>query len=282
MRGWFTGMLGISVAWTLMAADARPEFEAASLKKAWPGDALIVQGGPGSQSPTLFRYQPANLVTLMYRAYGLPPSQISGPEWIYKDQFAVTARVPPKASQAQFNLMLQRFLEERFHIALHKERRKITGFELRLAKGGPKLRPFADDPNAPPPSEAIPNGKFDKARFSVLPPGSAGLIYSGDPSTIRAAFHTKMTHFVTQLGGMVMLATGDPMLRVVDKTGLQGKFDFTLAFSRYVKEGTTVEPSPAPDIFTALKEQLGLTLAQTKIDAEFIVIDKINRTPEED
>jgi uncharacterized protein (TIGR03435 family) len=99
---------------------------------------------------------------------------------------------------------------------------------------------------------------------------------------------------------------------VSDLTGLTAKYDFTLTFSTEGMApagpmgqgagGVTVsvappapaggsggaEPAslpdadtPAPDIFRALKEQLGLTLEPKKGPVELIVIDHIEKTPTE-
>jgi uncharacterized protein (TIGR03435 family) len=67
---------------------------------------------------------------------------------------------------------------------------------------------------------------------------------------------------------------------VVDKTGLTGRYDFSLEYAlertgRGVVEGR--EPAPDPDglpsIFTAVQEQLGLKLEPQKGPIAFIVVD---------
>jgi bla regulator protein blaR1 len=74
---------------------------------------------------------------------------------------------------------------------------------------------------------------------------------------------------------------------VVDKTGLTGRYDFSL---EYAPEeggpppaggaGGAPPPPPAdsgPSIFTALQEQLGLKLESTKGPVDVIVIDHIEK-----
>ncbi len=67
---------------------------------------------------------------------------------------------------------------------------------------------------------------------------------------------------------------------VLDKTGLTGKYDFTL---QYVPEQIAVTPaadasdSSDTSIFKALQEQLGLKLESGKAPIEIIVIDHIER-----
>ena len=65
---------------------------------------------------------------------------------------------------------------------------------------------------------------------------------------------------------------------VVDKTGLDGIFEFTLRYSTQPLGGS---PDEAPSIFTALQEQLGLKLESTKGSVEVLVIDSVERpTPD--
>jgi uncharacterized protein (TIGR03435 family) len=65
---------------------------------------------------------------------------------------------------------------------------------------------------------------------------------------------------------------------VLDQTGLTGNFDFELTWSgdqtfSAGKGGTTTETSAAPELFTAIQEQLGLRLEIRKAPMETLVID---------
>ena len=78
---------------------------------------------------------------------------------------------------------------------------------------------------------------------------------------------------------------------VLDKTGLAGKYDFTIAFSPDQSQtqspstgggaiGSTVtvaSDSPAPTLITAVEERLGLKLRSGKGPVEIIVIDYVER-----
>ena len=61
--------------------------------------------------------------------------------------------------------------------------------------------------------------------------------------------------------------------RVVDQTGLDGRYRFRLRYSR------PNQPSAddAPDIATALREQLGLRLVSTKTMINVLVVDRLER-----
>jgi uncharacterized protein (TIGR03435 family) len=72
---------------------------------------------------------------------------------------------------------------------------------------------------------------------------------------------------------------------VVDRTGLQGRFDFTLNWtpdeSQFRGMGVQVPPPPPdaklPGLFTAIQEQLGLKLDSTNAPAEVIIIDRVEK-----
>jgi uncharacterized protein (TIGR03435 family) len=55
--------------------------------------------------------------------------------------------------------------------------------------------------------------------------------------------------------------------RVLDRTGLEGRYDFELQWSDV-------------SIFTALQEQLGLKLEPTKGPVDVVVIDRVERPTE--
>ena len=85
--------------------------------------------------------------------------------------------------------------------------------------------------------------------------------------------------------------TGRP---VVNQTGLQGLYDFTLKWTPGEGEGLMMGgppgPPPAgappppdangPTIFTALQEQLGLKLESQKAPMDTVVIDHVERPSE--
>jgi uncharacterized protein (TIGR03435 family) len=76
--------------------------------------------------------------------------------------------------------------------------------------------------------------------------------------------------------------------RVIDKTGLAGKYDFELKWdpsgdsAAQIRSTQTTEvalpaDSDIPSIFSALKEQLGLRLESGKGPVEVLVIDHVER-----
>ena len=75
---------------------------------------------------------------------------------------------------------------------------------------------------------------------------------------------------------------------VVDRTGLQGRFDFTINWTpdesqfrsmgvRIPPPSATPDPNAPPGLFTAIQEQLGLRLDPTNAPVEVIVIDRVEK-----
>jgi uncharacterized protein (TIGR03435 family) len=283
-------------------ADTRPVFEAASVKPAGPfvptPNLVFMRGGPGSDDPGQIAWTRVTLTTVLTRAYEVSRDQISGPDWLNTEMYSIVAKIPRNTTSHQFDLMLQDLLAKRFHLTLHHATRDFPAYDLVVASGGPKMKPWRPDANAvtvPPASATFPHG-LDKGGFPVLPPGATtlttirnGVVYSTNRST--------MAGFAAQLGGMVNLSDGSSSAtpRVVDKTGLTGKFDFRLEFAMSVmplsgERGDQPPPdesgasdlagSGGPTLFTALEKQLGLRLQKgKKASLDLLVIDHVDKVP---
>jgi uncharacterized protein (TIGR03435 family) len=72
---------------------------------------------------------------------------------------------------------------------------------------------------------------------------------------------------------------------VVDKTGLDGRWDFTLKWTpddRHFPDAPESMRHPAddanpwPPLFTAMQEQLGLKLEAQKADVKVLVVDHVD------
>ena len=86
----------------------------------------------------------------------------------------------------------------------------------------------------------------------------------------------------TTLSDLTMLLARLPAVRrrVLDRTGLTGRFDFDLEWTPFVPPGTAttgVPPDAGPTLFTALQEQLGLRLESTRETVPVLVIDSVNQ-----
>jgi uncharacterized protein (TIGR03435 family) len=286
---------------------AGPSFEVASVKLApplSPDKPIMVgmRGGPGTNDPGRATYNSLSLKQLLQNAYGLKPYQISGPAWLETERYDVVAKVPEGATKEQFAVMLQNLLVERFGLKFHREMKELPLYELAVAKNGSKLKPAAPAPSGAP-DAAPPVGPppIGKDGFPQLPPGRPNMIMMARPGQMRmAATMQPMDRIADMLGNQLGTA-------VVDKTGLTGKYDFTLEFALDPGKGLlpglppppppppggggdggppravgfATDPSDAPSLINAVQEQLGLRLEKKKGPLELMVVDRAEKTPTE-
>jgi uncharacterized protein (TIGR03435 family) len=289
-------------------------FDAASVKSAGrkfgPGGCCQMNGGPGTSDPGRISYN-QNLLFILTTAWGVPADQLAGSEWLRdfsgQDSYAITATMPADTTREQFQKMLQNLLIERFQIKLHHETRNFPGYELVVAPGGRKFKETTQDPSVIPGPPGIPQRKPDGSY--KLPPGPQSVSSIG-PGTFRAQYQAKsMTEFVSNLGPTVGFARGLASIpeqpRVLDKTGLTAKYDFTVEFDcrgcaglpaaaraslpllagRGGGDGASAGNGPdagsgLPDIFAAFQKQLGLKLVKVKdIPLDVVVFDRIEKIP---
>jgi len=228
------------------AVALQPEFEAVSIHMVDPHTAEDPSRSSMSSFPTnLFTMTSAPLTFLIQFAYKIDRQEyISAmPGWMESQEYDVSAKVEgdQQLTLEQMRPMLQRLLEQRFHLVFHRETRTTSGFELIVAKGGPNLQ-------------------LSKA--------------NSKPSAQMLLNHLDATHMDTgHFAGVLAHRAGQP---VVDKTGLTGIYDFTLSYSPANDPNSSL-----PDFFTALQEQLGLKLESHKVPVEFLVIDHVDRIPTE-
>ncbi|HVW08308.1 MAG TPA: TIGR03435 family protein, partial [Bryobacteraceae bacterium] len=207
----------------------------------------------------------------------------------YEDHFTITATLSKTATRAELKEMLQGLLRDRFHLAAHHETRLFPGYELRVGSHGPKMKEWVRDPNAewrkaPPPDQGFPQ----------LPPTVIGGISapsSPEDHAIRATYRQTMGDFAKALGRVIGSVTGTSggafAPEVVDKTGLEGIYEFRLEYDGSALSGAAATdgpstPSGAPNLFTAIENQLGLRLVKSEgVPVDVLVIDHIDKRPTE-
>jgi uncharacterized protein (TIGR03435 family) len=217
--------------------------------------------------------------------------------------------MPPDTTKEQFNRMLQNLLIERFHLVYHRETRSFPGYALVIDKDGPKIR------EVKPGTEGDPGQPADvRATFSA-PRGSDGFPEVPGPRTIsiggtggqtRTKYQERtMAEFISNLGFLIGSSQGRGVLdgflqpRVIDKTGLAGKYTFILEYHSAgmanlqgsmpfrtdadpggASQPGASDPDGSPNIFTAIQKQLGLRLDKTAdVPTEVIVVESVDKTP---
>jgi uncharacterized protein (TIGR03435 family) len=231
---------------------------------------------PGNLRTGCFPLHDANGRGLIRGAYAPNPfSPIrGGPSWIRSAAYEIHAKAEGEPSvRTMTGPMMRALLEEYFRLKVHKQMAKGPVFHLKVARGGSKLRPFVEGSCTP----------QDRNASSPLPPGQRyceNNMSGASPASIQTEGAT-----LDDFSGMLTAILGRP---VINKTGMNGRFDMRIEFSR---DGTTlarrrsVESADEPDlasesadsIFSVLQEKLGLKLESAKGQVETLVIDHVER-----
>ena len=165
-------------------AETSPSFEVASVKPAAPitGNFIRVgmRGGPGTPDPGQITYTNVTVKNVLTIAYGVKSFQISGPGWLDSERYDIVAKLPRGATKAEFMVMLQNLLAERFKLTLHREKKELPMYALVVGKNGPKLKESVDGPapkeGGPVDGPAATMGRvtMGKDGFPAMPPASGG------------------------------------------------------------------------------------------------------------
>jgi uncharacterized protein (TIGR03435 family) len=241
-----------------MAADAPITFEVATIKPSNPdtpmGKLFTVKGRQVLTINT-------TAVDLIAFAYGVHARQISGgPEWMRAEKYDVTGQPDAQGvpNERQLRGMVQKLLEDRFTLTIHRETKELGVYAITIGTGGPKL-----------------------ARNETNPDGLPSLLFRG--LGVLPAVNASMADFA----GVMQTAVLDRP--VVDRTGLPGRYDFTLTWtadeSQFAALGVRVpppsgDPNAPPGLFTAIQEQLGLKLESTNAPVSVLVVDRVEKPSE--
>ena len=204
----------------------------------------------------------ATLRALVRAAYAVEDFQVEGgPSWAASQRFEIVATAAPGVSGTDMWPMLRTLLEDRFGLKARIVRRDMSAFSLVRARGdgalGPDLKRSSADCSAPRGCGVAPFGR--NGGFAMRATGQSLAV---------------LTRLVSQ-------ALGEPVL---DRTGLDGLYDFELAFdtsdlapraaqSGLLPPGVAAAPSDNPPLATALQEQLGLKLERQRASIEVVVIE---------
>ena len=266
-------------------------FEAASIKP-FPPDALLnmsgCTGGPGGGDPARITCEHTSLKMLFMRAYQVKAQEIAGPAWLDTEFFNIEAKLPEGATRDQAPAMFRALLAERFGVVVHREPRMLPGYALAVAPGGLKIKEAA--PAAAPAAEEEPRrGPPPTGRdgFPVLRPS---LLASG-PVTLFRNGRARLQGSAMTLQQLADSLAGQLDQVIVNETGLSGKYEMTLYWTprvgemgaRPVAAAAPAEDASVPDadLYTAVKQQLGLVLVSKKIQRDTVVIDKAEKVPTE-
>jgi uncharacterized protein (TIGR03435 family) len=221
-------------------------------------DVASIRPNPDRSDPS-FAVNPGGLIyarvslsDCIEAAYGVKPYQISGPEWLRRENFDITAKAEGNHSRDELMRMLQTLLADRFKLALHHEQKEQPVYALVPGRNGPKLRPAEGE------------GQFS------MGPAAGGIGFQ----------KTSMSDFAGRFLSVIPMI-GRPVL---DKTGLPGLYDFTLQLNPTANgDAGAIKRAAAEEgfsLFVYALDQLGLRLESEKAAIDFLVVDHVERPSE--
>ena len=281
---WLASLVGVAVTASAQVATqgpSGPTFDVVSIKRV---NELRQTGG--------MRILPDGTVMMMNGPIGslvnaaspvpiTPRDIVGGPDWLWRELYDVTVKPPEGLTREQraemIPMMWRAMFADRMKLVAHIEQREKDAFALVLARSdgrlGPDLKPSTLDctrpngtaPTPPPTSPPSLQERENRCGLSM----SGGQWVSGGVT---------LDQFARNISGM---AGGE----VENRTGLTGLYSVKLNFSVQRSRGATRDPNAAfddaPEIFSALQEQLGLKLQRgEKKSTPVFIIDSIERPSE--
>jgi uncharacterized protein (TIGR03435 family) len=179
---------------------------------------------------------------ILRQAYNLEHYQISGgPPWLGADHFDIEAKAEGDPSKEEMWAMLRTLLADRFQLKVRLETKEENIYALVVAKDGLKLKP--------------PTG--ERSYISLMrydPPTEPGVHYALVGK--KASLGLIAQHIGQQMGRPVM-----------DRTGIEGEFDFKVDFA------IDDNPESGVPLPTAIQPELGLKLESTKGPVPSLVVE---------
>ena len=271
-------------------------FAVVSIRPAPPGPSRITDPLDGD-GITIENSTMIEIVRWNFNKPSLREKQVQGiPDWFTTDNYEIHAKVADsdvapwqKLSDGTRRLVFRKMLVERFKFAWHFTDIDSPVYNLVVDKGGLKIKEAK-------PGEVSPyNSKTDyplNLHSTEVPYKGSGIAMAPAPDgyPMFVMQQLNMSSFAKNL------LTSAAERQVIDKTGLTGAYNFTLIYTGNLPGDSLLAPdvpgvdrsydasveaySKRPDLFTALKEQLGLKLESARGPVETMVVDHIERPSE--
>jgi len=222
--------------------DTRLAYEAASVKLDTSGSGH--SGSDASKGQIVITN--LTLQRLIERAYNVKPTQVSGPGWLGDVHVDIVAKFPPDTKDSDHPAMLRTLLEDRFHLAVHRETKELPGYALVAAKGGFKLKPVdADDDDT----------RHQGGRIQTLSAKGTSMATLAD---LVSRYPQHSGHRQNQRRGRLQLRSALVHRRLASR-----------------------DRRPAAGAARGSSGSLGLRLQAQKVPVEMIVVDHVERVPTE-
>jgi uncharacterized protein (TIGR03435 family) len=247
-------------------ADAQePVFDAASIK---PNTSLSGASTIGFEQGGRFvavNMPTAALIQAAYATAAFPrPQVLGGPGWIDADRFDINAVTNRNPSPEQRQVMLRALLADRFKLAMHRETRALPVYNLLRASQGPKLDKLrvSDGACGALRAPGAPAASPEQLRPCMLAFGSGSLRVNG----------VTASQFAT--AGLTRVVDRP----VLDRTGLGDTlYDWAIAWTPESPAQASAATDLPSSVFSAVREQLGLTLEPASSSVDVVVVDHVEK-----
>jgi uncharacterized protein (TIGR03435 family) len=268
-----------------VVADSKPRFSVAEVKPCDPKTPRGTFRGTITNTSVMFTCQP--LDRYIWQAFGLEandkalpdpgasilPGLEGGPQWIRDERYEIVAKTEqPVGSGVLAGSMMRTLLEEQFHVKLHREPRQVDVYELVVAKSGLRLPPAKIGCLMPQEMPVSPDPG------SPMPPGCFAARLGDDGFTLLGSTMANFCYLINyRLPPRIMRN-----IKLVDKTGVAGQFDFNLPFS-FAPEASATPGSnlslegPYFDSMQSALNRVGLQMVLGKGTSDALVLDQVKR-----
>ena len=214
------------------------------------------------------------------------------PDFLDKDHWDILGKInvdstpagpgsAPQVDQDDLQQMLKTLLADRFGLKTHMEERMVDGYTLVAA--GPHMKKADPDNRTGCKTGPGPDGKDPRINNPQL-------------GRLVTCLNMSMAQFAAQLQTM---ASGYIKSPVIDATGIDGAYDFTLSFSTSGQllpttpkgggddssasssASAAAAPTGGISLFDAIYKTLGVKLEKSKVPLSTLIIDHLDRTPTE-
>ena len=259
-------------------APVPTQFDVASIKPNTSGDPRRMIGPePGGR----FRAVNVTLRQLIAFAFGVSNSRsdmlvLGGPAWVDSARFDVEAVAPGGSlPPGTAGPLVRKLLEERFLLRAHREKTERPVYHLIVDRSdgrlGESLRPTTTNCGA---------RSAARAAGTPLPPAQRSQAAGGAGTSLRPLCGLRVAPGDVAGDGVTAAQLANDVAPfagrvIVDRTGLPQFFDVDLKWTSDSPSGDAVGGTNLPGLFTALKEQLGLSLEDARGPVEVVVVDTI-------
>ena len=214
----------------------------------------MIKAIPGGHGYTAQNIPVKIMISLMYK---VPMRQIEGgPDWLNTEPFDVEARADGAYNLDDLHTMFQNLLADRFNLKFHTESRDGNVYALSVDSAGPKMKV---------------NDSAENFNIPLIPRDQTTFVGTRVPMS-----------YLSWWLGLQLQRDERP---VIDKTGLDKNYDFTISFlpplpPEVARDDLPPEVRDKPSIFDAVRDQLGLKLEAQRGPVQHFVVDHIEKPSE--